>query len=316
MSHAVKPKLYKMVGIVMGKKTQAIKKSEVAIILREDKLVGSFGNFIAQNMRESGVSVIDSTEMHQMRSLKKIREKIKTYKAIIVFEENRLIPILFFCKSRNCKLILWEWNIVDKKTAEKINLLKFFCEIWTFDEKNAQQYGWKQNTQFYFCQENNLSEDVDRKTAFCSIADKGRYKNLYALRTLLSEYSVKCDFHVLRRDMDESKDILPDMVTSKEIRYDQYLKLLKKCDIVVDLLQDGQEGITMRTMEAVFFSKKLITNNKKILELPIFIRENIFVLGYDDNEMLSDFIERKTSCWPQKVIDYYEFNQWIERFLI
>ena len=284
--------------------------SRIAVIINEDSRNDSFGHFFVENMRKY-VDVYDSKKMYAMKSLRRVCETINRYEKIIVFEENRLIPVLFFCKRHECQLVLWEWNIVAEHQAKKINLLKPLCQIWTFDESNARTYGWKWNTQFYFHPESVVGGN--KSTAFCSIADKGRYQELYNIKKKLEALNILCDFHVLRRDAIENGS-LPEMVTNTEIPYYRYLEYLSNCDIVVDLLQPKQEGITVRTLEAVFHSKKLITNNRKIIETPIYQRENIFILGQDNDDELAQFVKREKQNWPKRIIDYYKFDQWISRF--
>ena len=68
------------------------------------------------------------------------------------------------------------------------------------------------------------------------------------------------------------------------------------------------------TLEALFFKKKLITNNRDIVNLQFYNANNIFVLGIDKLENLKNFMDKPYENIEQKVIDYYDFNEWLKRF--
>ena len=74
------------------------------------------------------------------------------------------------------------------------------------------------------------------------------------------------------------------------------------------------KGLTLRTLEALFFKKKLITNNRDIVNLQFYNANNIFVLGIDKLENLKIFMDKPYENIEQKVIDYYDFNEWLKRF--
>ena len=73
----------------------------------------------------------------------------------------------------------------------------------------------------------------------------------------------------------------------------------------------------MRVMEAIFFKKKLITNNKEILNAEFYNVSNYFVLGYDN---LSDL--RKWLDIPYNNINIeqyqekYSVKKWYEQLKI
>ena len=67
-------------------------------------------------------------------------------------------------------------------------------------------------------------------------------------------------------------------------------------------------------MEALFFEKKLITNNKDIKNYDFYNPSNIFILGENNIEDIKEFINKPYEKVEQKIIDYYDFEQWLSRF--
>jgi hypothetical protein len=50
------------------------------------------------------------------------------------------------------------------------------------------------------------------------------------------------------------------------------------CSVVIDIVQRGQSGLTMRAIEALAAGKKIITNNKNIINEPFYNNKNIMII--------------------------------------
>ena len=80
------------------------------------------------------------------------------------------------------------------------------------------------------------------------------------------------------------------------------------------MLQDNQSGQTVRSLEAAFFQKKLITNNSSIKYTPLYDPDRIFLIGEDDPEDISDFINRPFDELPESILKDYDFKEWVMQF--
>ena len=60
--------------------------------------------------------------------------------------------------------------------------------------------------------------------------------------------------------------------------------------------------------------KKLITNNKDIINYDFYNSNNIFVLGEDNLDNIKEFIEKEYVEIDEKIINYYDFYEWLKRF--
>jgi hypothetical protein len=70
----------------------------------------------------------------------------------------------------------------------------------------------------------------------------------------------------------------------------------------------------MRATEALFYSKKLITNNPLILKYDFYHKDNVFILGYDDFSRLDEFIMSPFNHIVDKFKENYTFEAWFKRF--
>ena len=188
--------------------------------------------------------------------------------------------------------------------------MKKYGEIWTFDEKDAELNDWKLNTQFYFNfsnSENNL--DIENKAFFVG-DNKGREKILENLYDVLSRENIICDFWVLNRKETSCA------VRSIEgfIPYEDVISEVKRHSILIDLVKDGQTGMTIRTMESLFYGKKMLTNNKTLKKADFYDSNNIYIINEENVENIKVFLTKEYRKVHSSIIDKYMFKNWLLRF--
>ena len=69
-------------------------------------------------------------------------------------------------------------------------------------------------------------------------------------------------------------------------------------------------------MESIFFRKKLVTNDRRIVDMDFYSSENIFVLGMDNIDMLYSFIKQPYVEIDKSIVEKYDFDNWVNRFFI
>ena len=83
---------------------------------------------------------------------------------------------------------------------------------------------------------------------------------------------------------------------------------------VLDIVQEGQIGLTIRTMETLCLHKKLITNNKDIVNYDFYNKNNIFIIGVDSFDDLKLFINTRVGKVDKKILSKYNFVDWVNSF--
>ena len=68
-------------------------------------------------------------------------------------------------------------------------------------------------------------------------------------------------------------------------------------------------------MEAVWFQKKLITNNPDVIHYDFYCPENVFILGQDKLSTLNAFIDAPYRSLPIEVAQNYTAEAWLDRML-
>lgn len=229
--------------------------------------------------------------------------QIKKYDYFIIFDNGYTNRISKYIKrkNKNIKIIMWFWNSINILN-KNIIFDKNIDEFWSFDKNNCLEFGFKYNSQFYsnkvsIPQKNDLKYDclfVGR--------NKGRKEFIKKVNTVFQKNGLKLKTFII-----DDED--------KIISYSDYLELLSNSKTILDIVANYQVGLSLRCMESLFLQKKLITNNLDIVNYDFYNKNNIFVLGIDDINKLSDFINSKYVKIDQKIVDNYDFESWLNRII-
>lgn len=220
-------------------------------------------------------------------------------------------------KRKDVRLILL---YLDPLSAVPEFYLKFikkmnFDMIYSFDEEDCEKYGWKYTTSLYSMNEipNNNSPEYD---VFYIGLDKGRAQLLDKIYKKLVDNNVKCNFLIVSetgKSYDNGKGLC---YLNHRVSYDEVLSGISNAKVILEVVQEGQTGMTMRPYEAIFYNRKLLTNNPKIKEMDFFRQDymNYFSsekdldIGFIKNTEKVDFQyhnEYSPVNWISKIPDDY-----------
>ena len=247
------------------------------------------------------------------KSVIRLRRKhfFDDYDKIIVFDQGEICCCLKLFGNYNKKIILWFWNKLSVKTTKKLPIYKELCEVYSFDERDCETYGLKWNSQFYYT---TSMHKTDRHTSFVSLFFAGRNKGRKAI---IDQIRDVCEANnisnrlVIVGDKDASGEII------KPLEYEEMLEQIDRCEVVADICQPEQTGITIRTLEAIFSGKRIITNNPWIKEHSFFNENNILVISEDDVSSIVPFVKNSKTGrarYQESILEYYSVEQWLTRF--
>ena len=109
---------------------------------------------------------------------------------------------------------------------------------------------------------------------------------------------LRCEFYIAEVKEEERIYGLEGIHYIKYMKYSKTLELISRSKCLLEVVQEGQVGSTMRSMEALVYRKKLLTNDKSIKSQEYFCKENMFVfeepIDIDKDFILSKVVENKT----------------------
>ena len=158
----------------------------------------------------------------------------------------------------------------------------------------------KYNPQFYTKKVEIEEKDKEKDVVFLG-RPKNRRNSIESFRKQLEKRGVTTNFKLI----DNEKDF---------ITYEQYLNMVASSKCILDYSQEGQVGLTLRPLESMFLKKKLITNNEDIENYDFYSKNNIFIINKDDMKNINEFINSPYEEVDEKIIENYDFEQWLKRF--
>lgn len=205
-------------------------------------------------------------------------------------------------KDPNKKLILYYLNNICDSNKELINL---FDSVYTFDKNDSKLYKIKYMHTPYTDKIKIESAKFKYDTLFLGRV-KDRADEILNLKNNLDELGLKNKFLVLGADMKSLK-------INSFLPYFEYIHLISESKCIVELNQKNQHGCSLRFMEALFFQKKLITNNVHITDDPYYDKKNMYIINHDDRN-LEEFINKPYSS-NDKNLDELIFSNWLKNFI-
>ncbi len=245
------------------------------------------------------------------------KEDILEHNKIIISENNRMGDIVKFIRKYNehCDIKIYLWTPINKKYKKEVELLKDMnVDIYSFDMEDCKRYKLYYNHQpvSYLNKIKNITEKIEYDCYFCG-SDKNRIDEIIRIKNMLMNDNITFKIKVLIGKKNLNVNLKDIDLLHKEISYDEILNETKKAKCILEIIQEGQSGWTLRTMEALFLDKKLITNNKNIKNFDFYNPSNIFVL--DNNyEEIKTFLNIPYINVSEEIKQRYSFESWIENF--
>lgn len=181
---------------------------------------------------------------------------------IIPLEEYNISNMLrkIIPSTSSVKILYFLTDLVEKH-IEKQQLLSQWRNrpdfILTYDPGDAEKY----DLIFHNIPYSNIlkSSPVEYDIAFIGRARR-RMSEIVSAFEFFHAKGLNCCFHIVGAQKHEK--VYPDLIHySKLMPYDYYLNIISRTNCILEIIQHGSKGNTLRIPEAIALDKKLITNN-------------------------------------------------------
>ncbi len=286
------------------------------------------GCFKHKNFQDKAVNALSKVFLGKNLKHDKRQEFIKNSIKNIGFQDQILVlnadtmdvETLIFIKKYTNKLITYLYDNLSRfPVQEKLYL---FDKVYSFDDGDIKKYGFEKLTNYnyldYLPQEKqNPSLDLFYITSF----DKFRNKTLIPLAEKLMQCHVNYRFVVVGKKSwkEQAKffgsKMLKNYVVLKQkpISTKTIAKTYEQTKVILDLMREGQTGLSFRVFEAIALEKKIITDNKNIKNYDFYNPENILIVNDDLSNIEKFFFEKEYQKLPQEIYDKYTLDSWVKK---
>ncbi|MBW5810711.1 hypothetical protein H0I54_18030 [Yersinia kristensenii] len=193
------------------------------------------------------------------------------------------------------KKILIIRNIISSQTAERF--LEQYDIIYSFDKAQCDKYDFRYMEQIFpLCKVKNNQYKISECCYFIGL-DKNRAKIIESVGDVLVDYNILCDFNIIK---DETSLANSKYYVRKGICYSENIYRTQRVKYILEINQVGQSGVTLRALEAIFFGRKLISNNLALKSYDFYDSSRIFIFSEVNDLKTESFIEFLSS--PYKPI--------------
>lgn len=210
-------------------------------------------------------------------------------------------------------VILFMWNTI-KPQQQFIMKYRDQLDIWSHDRSDCQQYGFKFNTTFYAPHHGLTPHEQAHDVVYIGMP-KGRQaavEQIHAQLTDLDRF-----FHVCVSADQPQRENHGLRISTCFMPYNDYLRHVLASRAVLDVLQPGQDSLTLRAMESIFYEKKLITTYRAIVEEDFYHPDNVYIID-DVNQLdvraIREFLDKPWHPINPAIVQRYTFESWMSRF--
>ena len=223
----------------------------------------------------------------------------------------------FFDTQKKAKKILYVWDDIARiNTFKKMEYL--YDEIFSFDSRDCQQYGFTFLPLFYcpYYLYEGEHKDIDlscigalhsdreaylkRISKFCVLKNFSNYFHLQTARTSILKDIIKC-----------TRKNIPSFIRYNEVSMVDSSNILRRSVCVVDMPHPTQTGLTIRTIEALASQTKIITTNKAIKDYDFYNENNILITDTNCSNLTEEFIRKPYVKIEDSIIGKYSLNSWV-----
>ncbi|KDN12386.1 hypothetical protein SALWKB12_1474 [Snodgrassella communis] len=228
-------------------------------------------------------------------------------------------------KHTKTKFIGYQWNGIKRfpKTIPTIGLFDRFFVFDPMDLNNPEysQYQLNGISNFYF--DKHLPQAIPHSNSiayFVGLHVDSRITTIEACANALIQNGVNLNFNIKFRPSEAYKTTLYSCrqinAIPENITFEDNLQHINMADILIDIINPVHNGLSFRIFEALYYKKKLITNNTQIKNYDFYHPDNILIWNKtEDLQQITDFLAKPLVSINPDIIQKYSFGNWIRNIL-
>jgi len=226
--------------------------------------------------------------------------------------------------NKKAELIMYQWDSI-KRIPEVKKTMKYFDSIFTFDRIDSLNYDNMKFRPLFYRDETKkaLNKVTDKKIdlLFIGWMHSNRYEILKKIKKEKNKELDEIKFYLHTGIINYLKNKIQNKKFNnfkqvefifRKMDYEKVISLSSKSKVILDITHPEQNGLTIRTIEALGSGNKLITNNKDITNYDFFKKENILLFDSDKLEIDSNFWQYDYVDLSSTIYERYSLDSWID----
>lgn len=253
------------------------------------------------------------------------KQHIADYDVVIIGNSLRGRDVIEYIQAHNPKarIIVYYSSVIgasNRKDPRRYTDMNI--EFCTFDKGDSERLGIRFLPYYYdpliqsvsaLRQENAVCQ-YEQDVFFVGMA-YDRAEKLIEMHEIFQGQGVTDKLIIVKNPHQHYKKRIAKYLTENHMTYDEIIQEIRKSRCILEIVQSGQQGISLRPMEAATYQRKLITDNQNTINYDLYTPDNMFIIGIDPIEKIKDFINSPYIPLPDEVLEKYMPQYWLEELL-
>lgn len=104
-------------------------------------------------------------------------------------------------------------------------------------------------------------------------------------------------------------------LTHKGMSYSENMENVRKSAALLDFKLSHHNGLSFRFFEAMYYEKKIITNNESVKNYDFYSADNILITDFENLNNITEFLQKPYKKLPNEIVSKYSFDNWLNYVL-
>ncbi|MBB6332001.1 hypothetical protein HNP24_002951 [Chryseobacterium sediminis] len=219
------------------------------------------------------------------------------------------------------RLVTYLYDNLERVPVE--DKLYLFDKVFSFDYIDVTKHGFEKLTNYIYlphCSKEIQQPEMD--LFYITSYDNRRVSLIKLLAKKLIEQGLKFQIMIIGKKswkhqltnifMTVPKNLFL-IFSIKKIPHNDLPKYYKNSKVLLDLMREGQYGLSFRVFEAMSLEKKIITDNEAIKTYDFYNPNNILILNKNISNLDKSFFETPYEKIPEEIYYRYTLDSWVNK---
>ena len=237
----------------------------------------------------------------------------------------------FEIKKHTNRYIAYLYDSVSRSKMPIEHLLnEIFNEIYSFDSFDVEKYNFIKTNNYIYSKKQEIIPKNEIKMQVLNISsfDK-RFEKMNNLAYKLNDLGINFKFVFVGKNINfkvlkyKIKGFLKKFrfskinskiqFSSKKLSLENLNREYLATNIILDLVQENQTGLSFRVFEALALQKKMITDNSTIKNYSFYNPNNILVIDKNNLDFDISFFNVPYEPIPEEIYNDYTIESWVDK---
>ncbi len=222
-------------------------------------------------------------------------------------------------KYPRCKLVVNYWDIVAtwRESAKPDAIRGMVDMLVSYDRDDAEKYNMYYHPTVYAEAKITKPNNTPKTDVFFVGGAKNRMKAILETYDRLEKAGLNCFFYVMeaKPPYNQARRGIRYVTDKTWLSYEECIQYVKHTKCILEIMQQGAKGETLRVWEAITYGKMLLTNNSFMTKSRFYDPDYVCLIsenGEFDPQRIKDYVSKpnpfKDKILPENFLTYIADN--------